>query len=86
MPFSDDCWPASSKKRGGFLGSPERIDLVELGPGRGLFAQDVLGWSENKFPDFFRALRYVLVEKSLALREANRSEVGGINSILEKLR
>ncbi len=51
------------------LGSPERIDLVELGPGRGLFAQDVLGWSENKFPDFFRALRYVLVEKSAALRE-----------------
>jgi SAM-dependent MidA family methyltransferase len=51
------------------LGAPERIDLVELGPGRGLFAQDVLGWSEKKFPDFFRALRYVLVESSPALRE-----------------
>ncbi|MGB2602155.1 MAG: SAM-dependent methyltransferase, partial [Candidatus Sulfotelmatobacter sp.] len=24
------------------LGSPQHIDLVELGPGRGLFAQDVL--------------------------------------------
>jgi SAM-dependent MidA family methyltransferase len=51
------------------LRSPERIDLVELGPGRGLFAHDVLGWSEKKFPDFFRALRYVLVESSHALRE-----------------
>jgi SAM-dependent MidA family methyltransferase len=51
------------------LGSPEHIDLVELGPGRGLFAQDVLGWSEKKFPDFFRALHYVLVESSRALRE-----------------
>jgi SAM-dependent MidA family methyltransferase len=51
------------------LGSPECIELVELGAGRGLFAQDVLGWSENKFPDFFRALRYVLVESSPALRE-----------------
>ena len=50
------------------LGSPEHIDLVELGPGRGLFAQDVLGWSEKKFPDFFRALRYVLVESSPASR------------------
>ncbi len=50
------------------LGSPERIDVVELGPGRGLFAQDVLSWSEKKFPDFFRALRYVLVERSSALR------------------
>ena len=51
------------------LGSPASIELIELGPGRGLFAQDVLGWSEKKFPDFFRALRYVLVESSPALRE-----------------
>jgi SAM-dependent MidA family methyltransferase len=51
------------------LGSPMRIDLVEIGPGRGLFAQDVLDWSEKKFPDFYRALRYVLVESSPALRE-----------------
>src|ERR1035437_60895 len=51
------------------LGSPENITLKELGPGRGLFAQDVLDWSEKKFPDFFRALRYVLVESSPALRQ-----------------
>jgi SAM-dependent MidA family methyltransferase len=50
------------------LGSPERITLHELGPGRGLFAQDVLDWSEKKFPGFFRALRYELVEQSAALR------------------
>jgi SAM-dependent MidA family methyltransferase len=51
------------------LGSPEKIAVVELGPGRGLFAQDVLDWSEKKFPDFFHALRYVLVESSSALRQ-----------------
>ncbi|MGB8985155.1 MAG: SAM-dependent methyltransferase, partial [Candidatus Sulfotelmatobacter sp.] len=51
------------------LDSPANIELLELGPGRGLFAQDVLGWSEKTFPDFFRALRYVLVESSRALRE-----------------
>jgi len=50
------------------LGSSEHIDLIEFGPGRGLFAQDVLDWSEKKFPDFFYALRYVLVESSPALR------------------
>ena len=50
------------------LDSPDRIEVVELGPGRGLFAQDALGWAENKFPDFFRALRYVLVETSQVLR------------------
>jgi SAM-dependent MidA family methyltransferase len=51
------------------LDSPGKIDLIEFGPGRGLFAQDVLGWSEKKFPDFFRALHYVLVESSHSLRE-----------------
>ncbi len=51
------------------LGSPAQITLKELGPGRGLFAQDVLDWSEKKFPDFFGALRYVLDERSPALRE-----------------
>ena len=51
------------------LGSPEKITIVELGPGRGLFAQDVLDWSERKFPEFFRAVRWVLVEASPALRQ-----------------
>jgi SAM-dependent MidA family methyltransferase len=58
------------------LGSPKRIDLVELGPGRGLFAQDVLAWSEKKFPDFYRALRYVLVESSPALRQRIQQTLG----------
>ncbi|MGA8270618.1 MAG: SAM-dependent methyltransferase [Candidatus Sulfotelmatobacter sp.] len=51
------------------LGSPQQIELVELGAGRGLFAQDVLDWSEKTFPDFFTALRYVLIESSPALRQ-----------------
>lgn len=57
----DEMWRA--------LGSPEGIVIRELGPGRGLFAQDVMDWSEKKFPDFFQALRYELVEQSAALRE-----------------
>jgi SAM-dependent MidA family methyltransferase len=51
------------------LGSPEQIVVRELGPGRGLFAQDVMDWSEKKLPEFFRALRYELVERSEGLRE-----------------
>jgi SAM-dependent MidA family methyltransferase len=51
------------------LGSPEQIEILELGPGRGLFAQDVLDWSEKKFPEFFRALHYSLEESSPALRQ-----------------
>jgi SAM-dependent MidA family methyltransferase len=51
------------------LGSPDQITIKELGPGRGLFAQDVLDWSEKKFPEFFRALHYELIEQSPALRQ-----------------
>jgi SAM-dependent MidA family methyltransferase len=51
------------------LGSPSQIEILELGPGRGLFAQDVLDWSEKKFPEFFRVLHYSLAENSPALRQ-----------------
>src|ERR1041385_8689251 len=51
------------------LGSPARIEILELGPGRGLFARDVLDWSEKKFPEFFHALHYSLTEQSPALQE-----------------
>jgi SAM-dependent MidA family methyltransferase len=51
------------------LGSPSQIEILELGPGRGLFAQDVLDWSEKKFPEFFAALHYSLAESSPALRQ-----------------
>ena len=51
------------------LDSPLCIDLMELGPGRGLFARDVLDWSAKQFPEFFRALRYQLVEQSPHLCE-----------------
>ncbi len=64
----DEMWHA--------LGSPEKIRLVELGPGRGLFAHDVLNWSQKKFPDFFRALHYELVETSQPLRERIQENLG----------
>jgi SAM-dependent MidA family methyltransferase len=51
------------------LGSPAQIEILELGPGRGLFAQDVLDWSEKKFPEFFHATHYSLVESSPVLRQ-----------------
>ena len=51
------------------MGSPEHVVLREVGPGRGLFARDVLDWAEKKFPEFFRTVRYELVELSPALRE-----------------
>jgi SAM-dependent MidA family methyltransferase len=57
----DEIWRA--------LGSPAKIEILELGPGRGLFAQDVLAWSEKKFPEFFQSLHCSLTERSPKLRD-----------------
>lgn len=51
------------------LDDPESITIVELGPGRGLFAADVLDWCSRKFPDFAGALRYSFIETSSMLRD-----------------
>lgn len=57
------------------LGSPARVDLIELGPGRGLFAGDVLDWSAKQFPEFARALQYSMVEQSAHLRAKLRERL-----------
>ncbi|HVZ16855.1 MAG TPA: SAM-dependent methyltransferase [Terriglobales bacterium] len=51
------------------LNSPDAIDVIELGPGRGLFAQDVLDWAGKKYPEFAKAIRYRFVETSASLRD-----------------
>ncbi len=55
----DEIWQA--------LDRPAEIEILELGPGRGLFARDLLDWSRKRFPDFFGALTYTLQETSAAL-------------------
>lgn len=58
------------------LGSPPSVDLIELGPGRGLFACDVLDCAARQFPDFAKALRCILVEQSPILRERLHQRLG----------
>jgi SAM-dependent MidA family methyltransferase len=50
------------------LDRPTQLEILELGPGRGLFARDVLDWSRKKFPGFFACVKYTLQESSPALR------------------
>ena len=58
------------------LDGPPQLEILELGPGRGLFARDVLDWSRKKFPEFFAALRYTLQESSPALQTKLRETLG----------
>jgi SAM-dependent MidA family methyltransferase len=59
------------------LDRPPQIEILELGPGRGLFARDVLDWSNKKFPDFFAALTYTMQESSPALRARLQDNLRG---------
>ncbi len=57
------------------LDRPPQIEIFELGPGRGLFARDVLDWSNKKFPDFFSALTFTTQETSPPLRAKLRDNL-----------
>ncbi len=50
------------------LGHPDPFTVVEMGGGKGLLARDFLQ-AAHQSPDFARRLRYVLVERSPAMRE-----------------
>ena len=58
------------------LDRPQQLEILELGPGRGLFANDVLEWSRKRFPDFFAALKYTLQESSPALQAKLQETLG----------
>lgn len=52
------------------MGRPENFRIVEMGGGAGYFCKDLLDSlsSVDKFADFFRALKYTIIERSPALR------------------
>ena len=49
------------------LGRPSPFTLMEMGPGQGLLAADVLRYLYRHHPDCFDALDYIIVEKSAGL-------------------
>ena len=57
------------------LGRPPRVNLVELGPGRGTLMRDMLS-AAQRFPDFHRALSVHLVENSYSMRRQQMLTLG----------
>ncbi len=54
------------------LGRPGRFDLVELGPGDGSLAVELLAWVRQRYAEFSAALRYKGVEQSARLRDRTK--------------
>lgn len=55
------------------LERPSGFTVVEQGAHEGEFARDVLSAASNFSPEFFDAIRYIIIEPSRVLREAQRS-------------
>lgn len=63
------------------MGTPARVRLVELGPGRGTLMRDALR-AAGAVPAFRRAIEVVLVEPNGALRAVQRETLAGIDAPL----
>ncbi|MEM6353635.1 MAG: class I SAM-dependent methyltransferase [Cyanobacteria bacterium P01_D01_bin.14] len=62
------------------LGQPEPFHLVEMGPGQGLLAMDVLGYLQRQHPGCFAAVTYFLVEGSGGLRSHQQNRLADWSS------
>jgi len=57
------------------LERPKPFTLVEMGAGQGLLAADILNYLQRQYLDFFASLEYVIVEKSLGLRQEQQQRL-----------
>jgi SAM-dependent MidA family methyltransferase len=59
------------------LGKPDEFEIVEEGAHHGDFARDVLECARERFPEFFGALRYRIVEPFAALQDRQSKTLEG---------
>jgi SAM-dependent MidA family methyltransferase len=63
-----------------FMGAPDEVLLVELGPGRGTLMGDLMR-AAAAMPDFRKAVRLHLVETSPTLRDMQREALGDFEPV-----
>ncbi len=59
------------------LGRPSPFFLIELGAGKGLLCSDILNHCRDFFPEFFKNLRYVVGDRSPAMRKKQEALLSG---------
>lgn len=57
------------------LGRPDPVTVIEMGAGKGLLARDFLDESAKHHGSFYDRLRYVIIERSPAMRASQRSNL-----------
>ena len=62
------------------LGRPDPFTVVEMGPGKGLLARDILAACERDAPSLFARLRYVLIERSQAMVASQQKHLAPWNA------
>ncbi|MEB3191554.1 MAG: class I SAM-dependent methyltransferase [Snowella sp.] len=57
------------------LAQPTSFNLVEMGAGTGILAQDILSYYQNNYPDFFESLQFIIIEKSFHLQSLQKKNL-----------
>jgi SAM-dependent MidA family methyltransferase len=57
------------------LDQPLSFNLVEMGAGQGILACHILNYAKQKYPDFFAAVKYIIVEKSQSLKQEQQQRL-----------
>ncbi len=57
------------------LGKPESFSLIEMGAGQGYLAADILNYIKQEYPDLFKALKYIIIEKSPLLKQLQQQRL-----------
>lgn len=65
------------------VGTPAHFTLVEIGAGQAILANDILTYLQNKFPDFYKNLHYLIVEKSPAFKEEQKRRLESKFSVVQ---